>query len=153
MRLLFPLSPNHRLLLAPTAVKLVLNLVSLPCGPWENTVYLKYRHPHSMAQFPYRKSLPLPGGRASALDLQYRCICMKSSKPHYIMYVFGKTFSVCSAGWVILVDLFGQRAAQMFASLKEQRHERSHLWFCSFCPFKIPYLSISDFCSICRDIS
>jgi hypothetical protein len=30
---------------------------SLLCGPWKNTVYLKCRHPHSLAQSSYIMSL------------------------------------------------------------------------------------------------
>jgi hypothetical protein len=38
---------NH-FLLAPTAIRPVSNPLLSSCGPWENTVLLKCRHPHCM---------------------------------------------------------------------------------------------------------
>ncbi len=50
---------SNQLLLAPIAIKPVSFLFSLPCGPWENTVMLKCRHPHSLAQSSYVMSLSM----------------------------------------------------------------------------------------------
>ncbi len=51
-------SKQTKFLLAPTAIRPVSNPLLSTCGPWENTVLLKCRHPHCVALSFYIMSLP-----------------------------------------------------------------------------------------------